>query len=521
MADNKYIEWSITKIQDEILRIRRTDLIKEQELCFVLTEKAKLTSDRHALAFSYTYMAYYYLAVRENKSCISYLSRAKSLSEAMHYDDLLITIYNFYGMFCNAIYDEITALDYYLKSLDIAEKSHNYMQMASAYNNIATCFELKHNYGEAIVFYRKCYDVLAFEKVDTEYSKAVSLTNLCSCAFKLNRHEEVEEYIELFHIIDKQSYMEGMMLLYRYCMMMECYMRDDSIYYQLTDELFEIQKKVENRLLVHQVITSICDMLLDVNDQIHAETCMKILKDINQDDDIKSKKELQKLIVKYCEKFCGEDLQLRAYKEFHRIILAIEDKDPDDNSAGLSAKMELHQSKAVQIDLEKENEQLEKMMNLDDLTHIWNRRCFNHDMENQQLKQSDTLAIVMLDIDYFKEYNDMYGHQMGDQALIEIGSALLSVKSDTVRPYRYGGDEFSIIILNQKKESVEHILKLVKKTVADKRIVHSASHIGTMLSLSWGMAFSEKPGRNLTELLKDADTALYRVKAQRTKIRKQ
>ncbi|MCB6603837.1 tetratricopeptide repeat protein, partial [Erysipelatoclostridium ramosum] len=70
--------------------------------------------------------------------------------------------------------------------LDIAEKNQNYMQMASAYNNIATCFDLKHNYEEAVVFYRKSYDVLAQEKENTAYSRAVSLTNLCNCSFKLH-----------------------------------------------------------------------------------------------------------------------------------------------------------------------------------------------------------------------------------------------------------------------------------------------------------------------------------------------
>lgn len=517
MADGKYQDWSISQLQDEILRVRLIDLEQEQELCFLLTEKAKLVSDRYALAFSYTFLSDYYLAARENKSCILYLARAKSLCEALHYNDLLIRVYNFYGMFCNSIYDEITALDYYLKSLDIAEKNHNYMLMASAYNNIATCFDLKHNYEEAVVFYRKSYDVLAQEKENTEYSRAVSLTNLCSCSFKLNNREMLQEYIELFQRIDTQKFMEGMMLLYRYCMLMECYMRDDRQYYALADELFEIQEKVENRLLVHQVITNVCDMLLDVNNRDYAQTCLKILADINQDDDIKSKKELQKLIVKYCEKFCGEDQQLKAYKEFHSIILAIEDMDVEDYSAGLSAKMELHRSRAVQVDLEKENEMLEKMMNLDDLTQIWNRRCFNHDMESSLLVEADTIAIAMLDIDYFKEYNDLYGHQMGDQALVEVGSVLLSVKNDKIWPYRYGGDEFSIIFLNLKEADVKHSLDMVKQAVADKHIIHAGSYTGSMLSLTCGYAFTENRGKDHEELLKEADAALYRTKENRIK----
>lgn len=517
MADSRYQKWSTKKIQDEILRVRLIDLEQEQELCFTLNERAKLTSDRYALAFSYTFLADCYLAVRDNKSCILYLSRAKSLCEAQQYDDLLIRIYNFYGMFCNAIYDEITALDYYLKSLDIAEKNQNYMQMASAYNNIATCFDLKHNYEEAVVFYRKSYDVLAQEKENTAYSRAVSLTNLCNCSFKLHKLKELQAYITLFQRIDQQAFVEGMLLLYRYCVLMEYYMKKDEKFRALTKELFEIQQKVENRLLVHQVITNVCDMMLDINARDYAEECLKILADINQDDDIKSRKELQKLIVKYCEKFCDEAQQYKAYSEFHKIILAIEDMDVDDYSAGLSAKMELHRSKAVQVDLEKENEALEKTMNLDDLTHVWNRRCFNHDMESSQLFEADTLAIAMLDIDYFKEYNDLYGHQMGDQALVEVGRTLLSVKGDGIRPYRYGGDEFSIIFLNQEEKEVKHILDTVKRAVAEKHIEHAGSYTAAVLSLSCGYAFTADKEKDQRKLLKEADAALYRTKANRTK----
>ena len=70
MADSRYQKWSTKKIQDEILRVRLIDLEKEQELCFTLNERAKLTSDRYALAFSYTFLADCYLAVRDNKSFI-------------------------------------------------------------------------------------------------------------------------------------------------------------------------------------------------------------------------------------------------------------------------------------------------------------------------------------------------------------------------------------------------------------------------------------------------------------------
>ena len=63
-------------------------------------------------------------------------------------------------------------------------------------------------------------------------------------------------------------------------------------------------------------------------------------------------------------------------------------------------------------------------MNIDDLTNIYNRRCFNEDITATDLQKEKIVAVAMLDIDYFKEYNDIYGHQMGDQALVKIGRCM-------------------------------------------------------------------------------------------------
>ena len=74
----------------------------------------------------------------------------------------------------------------------------------------------------------------------------------------------------------------------------------------------------------------------------------------------------------------------------------------EDNSSGLTAALELYRTKERQVSLEKENEQLERLMNIDDLTNIYNRRCFNEDITATDLQKEKIVAVAMLDIDYFK-----------------------------------------------------------------------------------------------------------------------
>lgn len=518
MADRKYDEWNNKRIEEEILKVRLDDLVLQKELCFTLNEKAKLENDRYALAFSYTYLADCYLAMRKNSKCILYLNRAKALSEAMQYEKLLITIYNLYGMFCNSIYDEVTAMEYYLKTLDIAEKQQDYIHMASAYNNIATLFDIKHNYTQAIFYYKKCYETAAASGDDTAYSRAVALTNLSCCAYKLKLHGELQEKLQLFSSIEQIKQSKALQLLQLYVISMYQHLCEDyQSFYQTMDTIMEVQMQVDNKLLVHQVLINICEQLLDIQDQSYTKQFLQILDEINRNNDIKSKKELQKVVVRYCEEFESEETKLKAYRDFFHIIVSIEDLDMESYSAGLAAKMELHHTKAKQDDLEKENEHLEKLMNIDDLTEIGNRRCMDHDLGSEEFYQAEMAAVAMLDIDYFKQYNDIYGHQKGDKALIEVGRSLSKASSDQAGVYRYGGDEFAMIFLNLSEEEVRKSLEFVREDIIHKKIRHQGSMTGEYVTISYGYAWTAQKGLCRNDLLKQADAALYEVKKKRPK----
>lgn len=518
MADKKYDSWSIKKIEDEILKVRLINLVREKELCLTLSEKSKLQNDHYALAFSYTFLSDTFLACRENNKCIHYLNLAKELSESGHYEDLLVRIYNFYGMLCNSIYDEVSALDYFLKSLDISEKNQNFSQMASAYNNIATCFDIKHNYREAVFYYKKSCSVLSDTDPKMKYSKAVSLTNLCSCAYKLNQPEEIDEILTHFKILCRKNNDEKYMLdiLHLYCIAMKYHLAQKYMpFFHIMDEMLHIQKSVADKLLIHQIFTSLCDLLLNINNQSYSYQVLQLLSDINQKNDIKLKKELQNLVVRYSEAFEPMTQQLNALREYYRIMAAIEDMDQESYSAGLLAKLELHNTKAKQGNLKKEKEHLEQLMNTDDLCGTLNRRCLNHDIADTSLQDSESVAIAMLDIDYFKEYNDTYGHHMGDLALAEIGRTLSSIVSDNIHAYRYGGDEFTIIFKNTNEDVVKKTIDRVRIDISEKNIPHIGSKTGDRLTLSCGYAYTSQAARDIPKLLNDADLSLYEVKKNR------
>ena len=156
-------------------------------------------------------------------------------------------------------------------------------------------------------------------------------------------------------------------------------------------------------------------------------------------------------------------------------------------------------------------------MNIDDLTSTANRRSFNHMLKNERVQKAKSLAFAMLDIDYFKEYNDRYGHQMGDQALIEFGKTLIRYAQEDILPFRYGGDEFVVIFINVSEDTVLDFLNHVKTDFRGKQIAHHASPIEDILSVSYGHAYQATPQKDVEALLKEADYQLYKVKKARKK----
>ena len=426
------------------MHVRLIDLKREYELCMILSEKAKLSNDVYALAFAYTFISDFYLASKKNKDCIRYLERARKLCESTEYTELLARIYNFYGMYYNSNYEEIKALEAYLKSMEAAEKCQNLTLMSSAYNNIATCFELKRNYTEAIHYYKKCYELLQSMEKNSAYSKAIVLSNLCNCEYRLKDAAALCAYFSRFEDLDRQSFEESMNLLYLFCKL----------------------------------------MYLRLHEAVSVQAVMEEL--------------------------------LKAYREFYTIILTIEDTDMEDNSSGLTAALELYRTKERQVSLEKENEQLERLMNIDDLTNIYNRRCFNEDITATDLQKEKIVAVAMLDIDYFKEYNDIYGHQMGDQALVKIGRCMKQYeKKGEIQFYRYGGDEFSAIFIGQSEESVRKTMAALTHDIREQKIPHKGSRTAQILTLSFGYAFSSQEPVDMTVLIRQADEQLYQHKKLR------
>lgn len=192
--------------------------------------------------------------------------------------------------------------------------------------------------------------------------------------------------------------------------------------------------------------------------------------------------------------------------------------------AALRLKQEMDIRKARELELLKTKEELEeanrelrRLAREDGLTGLANRRYFEEILEKEwrRHQREDTpLGLILLDVDFFKRYNDTYGHQQGDVCLQKVASVLKTIAH---RPAdlaaRYGGEEFALILPNTEVPGVEYLAKLINRRVEALQIPHSASDVASVVTVSVGCSVSfQSSAPNMEALIKQADAALYQAK---------
>ncbi|BFM41017.1 diguanylate cyclase [Synechocystis sp. LKSZ1] len=174
---------------------------------------------------------------------------------------------------------------------------------------------------------------------------------------------------------------------------------------------------------------------------------------------------------------------------------------------------------AAKQQLEKANQELKRLAIYDDLTAIPNRRYFNQYIQQEWrrcLRDQQSLSLILCDVDYFKNYNDYYGHQAGDECLRRVAEVITqSLKRSPDLVARYGGEEFAIILPNTDSYGAYFLAERIQANLFAQAIPHCHSYSSSYLTLSLGIATAIPSGNSSLEtLIKLADQALYDAKEQ-------
>ncbi|MDT8447050.1 MAG: diguanylate cyclase [bacterium] len=211
------------------------------------------------------------------------------------------------------------------------------------------------------------------------------------------------------------------------------------------------------------------------------------------------------------------------HKDGHDVPILLEaiptvfDHETGEASQSIGLMVDLTERKAWEAELQRLNEKLMEYSKTDALTSLANRRSFDEYLNqerNRAIREKWELSLVILDIDYFKKYNDGYGHLKGDECLRKVAEVFRSVVKRAIDMVaRYGGEEFAVILPSTNLEGAYTVAEQLRKSILEAEIPHEFSQVGPYLTISIGVA-TMAAGENMEieKLIVLADEALYQSK---------
>jgi diguanylate cyclase (GGDEF)-like protein len=211
----------------------------------------------------------------------------------------------------------------------------------------------------------------------------------------------------------------------------------------------------------------------------------------------------------------GKEIQ-QSRQQLEEYSRSLEQKVSDRTQA---LQQEIHHRAAAETALQSANQELQRLAYLDGLTQIANRRLFDERMVQEWRRQKRDqlpISLILCDVDYFKQYNDTYGHQLGDSCLRDVATAIAAAAR---RPpdlaARYGGEEFAMLLPNTSPEGALEVATQIQSHVKNLQIPHRQSQISPYVTVSCGVT-SMIPTEATTpeQLLMKVDRALYEAKVE-------
>ena len=507
---------------NDTIRYRESGNCLDYDTCQKILEYAADTGSQKLTGLGLYYLAECYWQKGEYENTMQCLTEGVGCLENARMYELLAKAHNMMGAVSDRKNNRMLALSSYYNSLKYAEKYHFYYIQGMAESNIAYTLVRMRLRQEAIQHYRiaiACYDK-SEKTYQLNYNRINCMIECGCCHMYLG---EMEEALQLWNEIEKilreapESYYSKITLgMYRIpCELLKGHEEEalklaSDLLEQLSDR--DVFEEIMDELVILAGILAILpdgkylEELIRIIDEKHIEEHYNIFLDLYP--------------------FKSELLQKKGltweYIDYTRQYFDIYEKYQQENREALINVIELqNRLKNVTLDwtnMKASNRELESLAMHDELTGLANRTflheyltsSFEHAYEEHEL-----MGVELMDIDFFKEYNDHYGHLAGDQCLKAIAGVLRKQQvPGKIFCARYGGDEFMILYTGMTVEKIRRVAEDILREVRKLKLPHECSNCSNYVSVSQGV-FVRIPVGNSKEwdFTSRADDLLYKTKS--------
>ncbi|MCR5054278.1 MAG: diguanylate cyclase, partial [Lachnospiraceae bacterium] len=518
MDKKKYSE-EIIGIIDSIEDCRKLYDKKMKTYTKKLIAEAKKLDDNYLLGYAYYMDAdAHVLLDADYKSMNRTAAKAiEALRETDEYS-LMARCYNLLGIDALAAGNRAMALDYYLTALPLAKlgKETNIEGFLSA--NIGDIYAALGDYSKAVSYIKKGTRGIGKNKKDGFYHKNMVLvyTKCGTCYLKQGKLAEAErEYRKALDMYEKDpspvEFPAGFLL--KQLEMNVAFKKGDIKKRDLL--IHDIMEKISRYEMTADSVDDMLSfghMLLDMEEYSVAKDMADYFKD--QRDRLQGANlqiNVEDFLIRYYKCIGDEKNATEAIKAEYAWRNELEKET-------LRAERHMIETREKLERMNEENARLSRQAHSDELTGLPNRYDLNEYADeafNRARANDSLLAVEILDVDYFKQYNDTYGHKAGDDCLKKVASEIKKLVGANPGVYaaRYGGDEFVILYEGYTDEKVREMAMALRNNVKALNILNEGAPENKQVSISQGIRNSVPVhGNRLWDYLYAADNALYYVK---------
>lgn len=502
-------------LMERILEMRYTDLEEEKTLCKQLLSVSEGKGYFYGCAFAYIYIVDSHLGLGEYASCDFYLKRAKTLCGEYGFDDLMTLLCHFGGLYYQKLNDDQTALSYFIEGKELAENQGDIELVAKFNNNIGYTFGYRKNWEMGRIYFQSAYDLTRDHLTEENIPWVVTyLSNLAEACINVGDDSGARHALERCEELSGDDLYNKIRMGCSWCAYYAM-VGDRKSAVREVDKLIDAGMfSMEEQFFISDMAYGLCSNMLAIGDNQKTKQLIDIIEKLQYNESLSLQYRIQCLKVRYWEKFEKTKKLYQAYKEYFEIVQRTDALEEDMLMNSLRSKIVLNHAKREQEEIEQYNKDLENASQLDQLTGLYNRRYFNK-LVSKVINQKDVteLGFIMIDVDYFKEYNDFYGHFQGDNVLKAVAQVLSDNATEGIYVSRYGGDEFTCLSVNMRDEDVESYVQSSIATLRGQQIPHEKNAIANIITVSVGYSNEKfEMGMDSDKLLDLADEALYEVK---------